>query len=212
MTPPIDENTIALFQSIAKKDAKKVLEALKNGADANARDGRGTSALKYAMTFGDVETAKILIEHGAKVKNQDILPELAAYGRGGAAMAKQLLKAGADVDEKTGGGYTPLIIAAGRGYKDIVKVLLEAGADVHAMGESKRTAKSLAYERGYLETAHLIEKWELKKSENPPTHVNRPKTSSAKKMVEVLVEAPVRWNRVRTLLIAMQAIMLVKKD
>jgi uncharacterized protein len=160
MTPPIDENTIALHKSIEKKDAKKVLEALKNGADANARDGRGTSALKYAMAFGDVETAEILIKHGAKVKDQDILPELAAYGRGGAAMAKLLLEAGADVDERSSGGYTPLIIAAGRGYTDIVKVLLEAGADVHAVGDSNRTAKSLAYERSYLETAHLIEKWE----------------------------------------------------
>jgi ankyrin repeat protein len=47
-----------------------VLEALKNGADANARDGRGTSALKYAMTFGDVKTANVLIKHGAKVKDQ----------------------------------------------------------------------------------------------------------------------------------------------
>ena len=184
MTPQVNDNTIALFRSIAQKDAKKVLEALGNGADANARDGRGSSALKYAMTFGDVETAKVLIKHGAIVKDQDILPELAAYGRGGAAMAKQMLKAGADVDERTGGGYTPLIIAAGRGYTDIVKVLLEAGADVHVVGASKRTAKSLAYERGYPETAHLIEKWELKKSVNPPNHLNRPKSSSAKKWRE----------------------------
>ena len=159
MTHQMDENTIELFQSIKDKDAKKVLETLRNGADANARDYKGTSALKYAMTFGDVETAEILIKHGAKVKDQDILPEAAAYGRGGAAMAKLLLKEGAEVDERSSGGYTPLIIAAGRGYTDIVKVLLEAGADVHAVGDSNRTAKSLAYERGFLETAHLIEKW-----------------------------------------------------
>ena len=35
------------------KDAQMVLEALKNRADANARDGAGTGALKYAMAFGD---------------------------------------------------------------------------------------------------------------------------------------------------------------
>jgi len=89
MTPPTDENPISLFQAIKKKDATLVLEALKNGTDANV-----TSALRYAMTFGDVETAKILIKYGAKVKDQDILPELAAYGRGGAAMAKLLLDPG----------------------------------------------------------------------------------------------------------------------
>lgn len=157
---PIDEKTIALHQAIEKKDAQKVRNALKNGADANSRNGYGTSALKYAMAFGDVKVAKALIKHGAKVKGQDILPELAAYGRGGAAMAELLLEAGAEVDERSLGNYTPLIIAAGRGFTDIVKVLLEAGADVHAVGESNRTAKSLAYERGYLQTAQLIEKWE----------------------------------------------------
>ncbi|MBI3158959.1 MAG: ankyrin repeat domain-containing protein [Chloroflexi bacterium] len=115
MTPPMDENTIALFKAIETKEPKRVLEALKSGADANARDGWGTAALKYAMAFGDVETAKTLIAHGAKVKDQDILPELAAYGRGGAEMARLLLKAGANVDERTGSGYTPLLIAAGRG-------------------------------------------------------------------------------------------------
>lgn len=159
MTASSDKNTISLFQAIEKKDTTLVLEALKNEADANV-----TSALRYAMEFrNSVETAKILIEHGAEVKGKDILPELAAHGYGGAEMAKLLLKAGADVDERSKGGYTPLIIAAGRGYTDIVEVLLKAGADVWAVGESNRTAKSLAYERGYYETAKIIEKWESKK-------------------------------------------------
>ena len=52
-TTPFDENIIALFQAIKNKDAQMVLEALKNRADANARDGAGTGALKYAMAFGD---------------------------------------------------------------------------------------------------------------------------------------------------------------
>ena len=56
---------------------------------------------------------EVLIKHGAKVRDQDVLPEHAAYGRGGAAMTKLLLNAGADVNERTGGGYTPLVIAAG---------------------------------------------------------------------------------------------------
>jgi len=88
----MEESTIALFKSIEKKDPKMLREAIENGADVNARNGYGTAALKYAMVFGVVEIAKILIENGAEVKDRDILPELAAYGRGGAEMAELLLK------------------------------------------------------------------------------------------------------------------------
>lgn len=160
MAPPMDEKTIALFDAIKAMNSKKVLKAIESGADANAKDWQGRPALKYAMVFGDVKTAQVLIEHGALVKDQDVLPEMAAYGRGGEAMVRLLLAAGAEVDERTSGGYTPLVIAAGRGYTDVVKVLLEAGADIQAVGASKRTAKSLAYERGYVETARLIESYE----------------------------------------------------
>jgi len=160
MNPAPDEHTLQLFKSIKEKNPLKVRDAIKNGADVNFRNNRGEIPLKYAMVFGIVETAKILIENGAEVKDKDILPELAAWGRGGAEMAELLIEAGADVDEETSGGYTPLIIAAGRGHTDIVRVLLEAGANINAVGTSRRTAKSLAYERGYVETAKLIEKFE----------------------------------------------------
>jgi len=163
MTPALDEHTIQLFDAIKLRNPEKVREAIENGADVNARNYKGDTPLRYAMVFGNVDVARTLIEHGAQVKDKDILPELAAYGRGGAEMAKLLLEAGADVDEATSGGYTPLIIAAGRGYTDIVRVLLEAGANVHAVGTSNKTAKSLAYARGYNETAKLIEKYERKK-------------------------------------------------
>ena len=180
ITPPTGQKPISLLQAIKKTDSKLVLEALKNEPDADV-----THALRYAMAFStSVETAKILIEHGAKVKDQDVLPELAAYGRGGAAMAKLLLEAGADVDERSSGGYTPLIIAAGRGYTGIVRVLLEAGADVNAVGASNRTAKSLAYERGYSETAHLIEEWESKKTADQSTSKKKPTAAPAKKWWE----------------------------
>jgi len=160
MTPTLDEHTIQLFDSIKQKNPLKLQDAIDNDADVNARNFKGDRPLRYAMVFGNVDVARILIQHGAEVKDKDILPELAAYGRGGAEMAKLLLEAGADVDEATSGGYTPLIIAAGRGYTDIVRVLLEAGANVHAVGTSNKTAKSLAYARGYIETAKLIEKYE----------------------------------------------------
>jgi len=156
-----NEKVRELSMAIEERDAEKVLVVLKNGADPNLYGfgGRNCTALKYAIDFGDVEILKVLIEHGAKYDRQDILPDLVALGPDGADKVKLLLEAGADVNEETPGGYTPLIIAAGRGYTEIVKVLLEAGANVqHEAGGN--TAKRLASSRRYYETAQLIEKWE----------------------------------------------------
>lgn len=156
----LDEATIQLYEAIKKKDPLKVRQAIENGADVNTKNNYGQTWLYYAMAFGNVGVARLLIENGAEVRGHGVLGEFAAYGRGGAEMAKLLLDAGADIEEATSGGYTPLLIAAGRGYTDVVRVFLEAGAYINAMGTSGKTAKSLAYERGYLDSAKLIEKYE----------------------------------------------------
>ncbi|MEQ8224763.1 MAG: ankyrin repeat domain-containing protein, partial [Candidatus Eremiobacterota bacterium] len=44
--------------------------------------------------------------------------------------AEKLLKEGADVNEKSPSGYTPLMIASGLGNSQMVELLLTAGADV----------------------------------------------------------------------------------
>jgi len=112
--------------------------------------------------------AKALIKLGdAEVRDQVFAVLRAKGGRiltdvandGSAEDVEFLIKAGVDVDTKTSGGYTPLLIAAGRGRTRIVKMLLDAGADVNARGESNRSAYDLACDRDYAETAQLIREY-----------------------------------------------------
>ena len=49
---------------------------------------------------------------------------------------KQAIAAGADLDAKMQGGYTPLHLAAIYDHKEIAEVLIAAGADVNAMNLS----------------------------------------------------------------------------
>jgi len=158
-------NTTDLFSAIQKNDVAKVQELLDQGADVNARNHKGQTTLMVAVIFGAYATAKILIEKGVRVgevetgNRSTALHDVAAETRGTGEMAALLIQAGADVNAKTSGGYTPLIVAAGRGKTDVVRVLLDAGADVDARGASGKTAQQLAIERGYQDTAELIKKY-----------------------------------------------------
>jgi ankyrin repeat protein len=57
---------------------------------------------------------------------------------------QELLRAGADVDERTDDSQTPLLLAARRGHREVVRVLLEKGADSNAADENGNTALILA--------------------------------------------------------------------
>jgi len=155
-------STTELFDAIQLNDGASVHELLDQGADVNARNHMDQTALMRAVVCGAYESAKILIEKGARVGETQVsnsstaLHDVAAESLGTAKMADLLIKAGADVNAETSGGYTPLIIAAGRGKTDVVQVLLDAGANVDMRGESGKTALHLAEEREYKDTAKLI--------------------------------------------------------
>ena len=52
-------------------DVEKVEEALMNGADVNARDTFGCTALYFAAEWECPEVAKLFIQHGADINARD---------------------------------------------------------------------------------------------------------------------------------------------
>lgn len=63
-----DEEFIDLCRS---SNASKVEEAIQNGANVNAKDNTGWSALMWAALKGHTETAKVLLQNGADVNARD---------------------------------------------------------------------------------------------------------------------------------------------
>ena len=57
-----------------------------------------------------------------------------AAAKGDLAQIKFVLEAGADVEQKSNKGYTPLYYAASENQKEAIDMLLKAGADLNKKG------------------------------------------------------------------------------
>jgi ankyrin repeat protein len=120
-----------------RRDAVKVKLLLKQGADVNAAQGDGMTALHWAATHGDADQARMLIYAGARVdamtRNGNYTPLHLAAKNGNAAVVKALLDAGAGANAKTtSGGASPLHFAAAQGSVDVINALVDKGAAIDA--------------------------------------------------------------------------------
>ncbi|HSF15687.1 MAG TPA: ankyrin repeat domain-containing protein [Vicinamibacteria bacterium] len=118
-------------------DLQSVRTILQQGADVNAAQGDGMSALHWAAVLGDAQMAEMLIYAGANVMAETRIghytPLHVAAKGGKAAVVETLLEAGADVNARTtNSGSTPLHLAAASGNASVVTALLARGANVDA--------------------------------------------------------------------------------
>jgi ankyrin repeat protein len=125
----------SIADAVMRGDTSAVRLLLKQGADVNAAQADGMTALHWAASRGDADLTKMLVFAGARVdaftRNGNYTPlHLAAKaGRGGSA--KALLAAGADVKlATTSGGATALHFAAANGDSETVAAILDKGAPV----------------------------------------------------------------------------------
>ncbi len=115
-------------------DVVKVL--VDGGAELDATDNLGHTALFYAVLNEQLEVVRFLLEKGAGVdvqgRNLNGTPLLMAAQNGDAEIVKLLLAYGADPNAETnevaGGGrsWTPLTIAEEMGFTDVVELLKSA--------------------------------------------------------------------------------------
>ncbi len=134
-------------------DLEEVRSLLRDGADANAAQNDGMTALHWAAANGDAEIARTLLFAGATVRAATRLggytPLHLAARSGDVEVAGILLDAGADPDAFTTTGVTAMHFAADADAAGVVAALAEHGGEVDARdGFSERTPLMFAAVRG----------------------------------------------------------------
>ncbi|MEB5451175.1 MULTISPECIES: ankyrin repeat domain-containing protein [Virgibacillus] len=134
----------SLIEAAAKGNQEKVEQLLQNGANIDATNDQGTTAVLAATYNNEVETVKLLIEEGADINKQDDRSDnvlLYAGAEGLLDILKLALEAGADTTLTNRFGGTALIPAAERGHVDVVKELLtNSDTDVNHINNLHWTA------------------------------------------------------------------------
>ena len=125
----------ALVAAAKRGDHEAIGALIAQGADADAAQPDGTTALHWAAHRGDLESVQALVDAGADVaatSRYGIAPLWLAAGDGHASVVAALLEAGADPDTTRGeSGETVLMIAARGGHADVLRQLLAHGAEVN---------------------------------------------------------------------------------
>lgn len=132
-----------LRDAASRGDVEAVREALDAGADLEARDGQGCTALLLATHGNNVDAARELIEAGADVNAKDAMQDSAylyAGARGLDEILALTLAHGADLHSTNRYGGTALIPAAERGHVATVRTLLRAGVAVDHVNRLHWTA------------------------------------------------------------------------
>ncbi len=152
---------VAVAEAAMLKNSAAVRDLLKQGADVNAAQGDGTTALHWAASHGDLELSKMLLVAGANIRATTRIngytPLFLAAREGNAAVVAALLDAGADPKAVSVTGSTPLMLASGAGSVNAVQRLLEAGAEIDAKeGARGQTALMFAAAYNRVEVIRLL--------------------------------------------------------
>ena len=150
---------LPLVDAARNGDADAVRALVQKGANVNATEGDGTTALHWAAHRDDRVVADLLIRGGARVNAANDLgatPLWAASLNGNTAIVRRLLEAGADPNAALLAGETPVMVASRSGHAAVVQQLAAKGAKVNARAARGQTALMWAVSQRHPEVVKVL--------------------------------------------------------
>jgi quinoprotein dehydrogenase-associated probable ABC transporter substrate-binding protein len=163
-----------LLHAVLRDDVATIKLLLADGAAIERPSAEGYRPLALAIVEDKYEAAKALLDAGAEVNvpagPEEVTPLMIAAGQTSPAegamflpgstrpidIARSLLEHGADVNAKSKGGYTALMVAATHNNPPMIGLLLQSGADAAAKNAQGQTALDVAELNGNHEAAQAI--------------------------------------------------------
>jgi ankyrin repeat protein len=175
-----------LVAAVMRDHVPSVKVLLDHGADIDKSGQDGFKPLPLAIAEDKYESAKTLMEAGAKVNepsgDDGLTPLMIAAGQTSPAegamfvpgstrptdIAQGLIERGADVNAQSKSGVTALMIAAAHNNPPMIGILIDAGADPGLKNSLGQTAAEVAEKNGNLEAQQAIKVLSAAKSASAP--------------------------------------------
>ena len=153
-------NSKNIVEAASAGDEEMLIELISSGANINAPDESGYTALCAAAEGAWSRGIEILLAHKANPNTQDRSvswsPLMHSVAEGCEECAKLLIEAGADLEAVDDDGWTALFIASNNGDAALVKFLLSLDANHNAVDRFGRTPSDLAREHQAHDVVEII--------------------------------------------------------
>ena len=158
---PLNSYQVTALILAAEKNVEMIEFLLSHGADINAKDKKGSTALHLASgILGRVENARKLIASGASLNEREMkfgfTPLHLAIANDKLEIVQALVEAGADAEAIDNAGNTPIILAAYFNRVEIIEYLMSRSADHLAVNNLEHDALAVAVIRGNLNAARVL--------------------------------------------------------
>ena len=132
-----DQPSDQLIQAVRSSDYAMAEQLAQSGVDVNKRRGRFTP-LAVAAAKGDLPMLELLLDHDAdpnlpSLNGANALSIAVRSCRASLDLIHRLIQAGADLENRSGVGITPLLFAVQEEQTELALMLIREGADTNTL-------------------------------------------------------------------------------